>query len=214
MKVSQALIAAVVALASGGFIRAASLGYDFDHSGAATASYINALDYSTSLSEITNNFWGAYTYGGDVSSFTAVSTFADANSNPSHYGLGSLSVDKGSYLALTLTNDSSYSYANFKYYIESTCSDPLAFEYALVSNASLAASSFTPTTLSWLNSTSSITLDSGYSVLFRWASAGSSSYTIDKVFITATQIPEPSTYALLLGVGTLGLVGWRRFRRK
>lgn len=34
-----------------------------------------------------------------------------------------------------------------------------------------------------------------------------SSYTI-------TAVPEPSTYALLLGVGTLGLVGWRRFRRK
>ena len=29
-----------------------------------------------------------------------------------------------------------------------------------------------------------------------------------------TAVPEPSTYALLLGVGTLGLVGWRRFRRK
>jgi len=31
---------------------------------------------------------------------------------------------------------------------------------------------------------------------------------------TLTAVPEPSTYALFLGVGTLGLVGWRRFRRK
>jgi len=29
-----------------------------------------------------------------------------------------------------------------------------------------------------------------------------------------TPVPEPSTYALFLGVGTLGLVGWRRFRRR
>jgi hypothetical protein len=29
-----------------------------------------------------------------------------------------------------------------------------------------------------------------------------------------TPVPEPSTYALFLGVATLGLVGWRRFRRK
>lgn len=32
--------------------------------------------------------------------------------------------------------------------------------------------------------------------------------------ITYQAIPEASTYALLLGAGTLGLVGWRRFRRK
>ena len=47
----------------------------------------------------------------------------------------------------------------------------------------------------------SILLDGGESVPF------SASYTL-------TAVPEPSTYALLLGVGTLGLVGWRRFRRK
>jgi hypothetical protein len=33
------------------------------------------------------------------------------------------------------------------------------------------------------------------------------------VTYTYTAIPEPSTYALILGVCTLGLVGWRRFRK-
>ena len=31
--------------------------------------------------------------------------------------------------------------------------------------------------------------------------------------VTYTFIPEPSTYAMILGAITLGLVGWRRFRR-
>lgn len=33
---------------------------------------------------------------------------------------------------------------------------------------------------------------------------------IDNVQINAAQIPEPSTYALLAGIGVLGLVAWRR----
>jgi hypothetical protein len=39
-------------------------------------------------------------------------------------------------------------------------------------------------------------------------------WLIATVQYTYTPVPEPSTYALFLGVGTLGLVGWRRFRRK
>ena len=45
-------------------------------------------------------------------------------------------------------------------------------------------------------------------------STSGAAYIDDVSVIASTAIPEPSTYALLLGVGTLGLVGWRRFRRK
>jgi len=37
-------------------------------------------------------------------------------------------------------------------------------------------------------------------------------YEVDYIVITADVIPEPSTYAALLGLATLGLVAWRRRR--
>jgi len=40
----------------------------------------------------------------------------------------------------------------------------------------------------------------------------SAKYTVTATY-TYAPIPEPSTYAIILGVFTLGLVGWRRFRR-
>lgn len=51
----------------------------------------------------------------------------------------------------------------------------------------------------------------GENIQLYWKETSGSAW-IDNLQVTA--VPEPSTYALFLGVATLGLVGWRRFRRK
>jgi len=60
---------------------------------------------------------------------------------------------------------------------------------------------------------SGTTLGVDQTLWVRWYNPNGSAL-VDDVVISATAIPEPSTYALFLGVATLGLVGWRRFRRK
>jgi hypothetical protein len=53
-----------------------------------------------------------------------------------------------------------------------------------------------------------------------WGAENSGKFSVGEntayaaITYTYTPVPEPSTYALFLGVGTLGLIGWRRFRRK
>lgn len=73
-----------------------------------------------------------------------------------------------------------------------------------------------------IDSTFTVTTGASFSALsgFLPTVLGDYSGSLDSVMLVGTvtydytAVPEPSTYALLLGVGTLGLVGWRRFRRK
>jgi hypothetical protein len=45
-------------------------------------------------------------------------------------------------------------------------------------------------------------------------SAGSGNWRIDDVSLTASTIPEPSTYGFIGGAGALGVATFRRFRSR
>lgn len=142
-----------------------------------------------------------------------------ANKDYTDYALGTYS-NGGSSFGFSLTNDSGSALSGFDISFSglSTVGDSVIFSYSLdgsnwtvLKNMSFGSASYADLSASL---GSSLVLPQSASVFFRWSNnAGSAAY-VDDVVVTATAIPEPSTYALFLGVATLGLVGWRRFRRK
>ncbi|MCM2274200.1 MAG: PEP-CTERM sorting domain-containing protein [Candidatus Didemnitutus sp.] len=65
-----------------------------------------------------------------------------------------------------------------------------------------------------LTGTANVALADGQEIWFRWLDANSSGVdhgiSVDNLSVSFTAIPEPSTYAALLGLAGLALVAWRR----
>lgn len=162
----------------------------------------------------------------DLTAYSGANTTYFINqSTPTNPGDWAYAVTAGSNLGAVLTSNDTYA----KWTISFASSSSLELEYAILDKATLGSLSSYAGVSGWstlLTSNTSqytydlgalgknFTLDSGETVVFRWVDSANAAYWLDDVIISATPIPEPSTYALFLGVATLGLVGWRRFRRK
>lgn len=176
-----------------GTLSGASLTISYTYSGAALS--VN----NTTLNDITATGSTSATITGVSSTVSDLSTYLA--SQTTIYGSGytftmpTTSVLAGTTYSLNQTGTSTYT-------VTYDLSSILSSLYATTGTSTL--------NLSWtaLFGSSSATSDSAITVS---STSPTITYFAD---ITYTPVPEPSTYALLLGVGTMGLVGWRRFRRK
>ena len=186
-------------------VRAADLGYDFDGSAAlsGTPFYGNGFNRDVYNNPISTEYFSSLGAG----SYTLLMN---------NQFEGYLKVDAATSLVLTLSNDSSYVYNLFDISdaFSSATGATKVLDYAVVNNSAFTSSSFSYASVAWTPYLSGLVLDPNSTLLLNWSAKDGGTYNIDNIIVTATQVPEPSTYALFLGVGTLGLVGWRRFRRK
>lgn len=192
------LIGCFLAIGFASLASAAEYGYSYPSKG-----YANYFNYSIDLSDVQTSNWTAYTYAGDVGSY-GITDYGSGNA--------ALSVGASNYLAFALNNSTGSALSSFKISY-STVPEAVALQYVVVSEADLSSLS-SYTTLKYTDWAPGVVLPNDYSIVLRWVSSSEAAYTLDSVVVRGSTIPEPSTYAMILGVATLGLVGWRRFRRK